>query len=207
MKILLLAPEPFYQDRGTPIAVNLLLRVLSERGEHVDVLTYHEGRDIELKCVTLHRIPNLSFVRDVRPGFSWKKVICDFFMFFKSARLVQKIHYDLIFAVEESVFIALVWKWIFKIPYVYDMDSSLAQQLVESRPILTPFASLFRFCEGVAVRNAIGVAPVCESLTAAILIHQPKKVVVLHDIAALTDSQLAHEDELDDSGHPEISKA
>jgi hypothetical protein len=185
MKILLLAPEPFYQDRGTPIAVNLLLRVLSERGEHVDVLTYH----------------------DVRPGFSWKKVICDFFMFFKSARLVRKNHYDLIFAVEESVFIALVWKWIFGIPYVYDMDSSLAQQLMESRPILTPFASLFRFCEGVAVRNAIGVAPVCQSLTAAILIYQPKKVVVLHDIATLTDSQLAHEDELDDSGHPEVSKA
>ena len=206
MRILLLAPEPFYQDRGTPIAVNLLLRVLSERGEHVDVLTYHEGRDIKLNSVTLHRIANLPFVRDIRPGFSCKKVICDFFMFFKSARLVRKNHYDLIFAVEESVFMALVWKWIFKIPYVYDMDSSLAQQLVESRPILTPLASLFRFCEGVAVRNAIGVAPVCQSLSAAILIHQPNKVVVLHDIAALTDSQLAHEDELEDSRHPEVSK-
>ena len=38
MKILLLAPHPFYQERGTPIAVNLLLKALSERGDKIDVL-------------------------------------------------------------------------------------------------------------------------------------------------------------------------
>ena len=36
MRILFLAPHPFYQDRGTPIAVNLMLQTLSERGEEVD---------------------------------------------------------------------------------------------------------------------------------------------------------------------------
>jgi len=46
MRILFLAPHPFYQDRGTPIAVNLMLQALSERGEEVDVLTYHEGRNV-----------------------------------------------------------------------------------------------------------------------------------------------------------------
>jgi len=110
-------------------------------------------------------------------------------MLLKSARLVRKNHYDLIFAVEESVFLALAWKWIFKIPYVYDMDSSLAQQLIERYPVLRPFTFLFRFCESVAVRNAIGVAPVCEALTAIILTYKPKKVVVLQDISVLTDSQ------------------
>jgi hypothetical protein len=189
MKILLLAPESFYQDRGTPIAVNLLLRALSERGEQVDVLTYHEGRDVNFQRLTLHRIVNLSFIRNVRPGFSWKKVICDFFMFLKSARLVRKNHYDLIFAVEESVFIALVWKWIFKLPYVYDMDSSLAQQMVERYPFFTPFTFLFKFCENLAVRNAIGVVPVCETLTAIVRTYKPKKVVVLQDISILTDAR------------------
>jgi len=189
MRILLLAPVPFYQDRGTPIAVSLLLRALSERGDHVDVLTYHEGRDVKIQRVTLHRIAKLSFMRNIRPGFSWKKVVCDFLMLLKSARLVRKNHFDLIIAVEESVFIALAWKWIFKVPYVYDMDSSLAQQLVERYPVLTPFSFLFRFCESLAVRNAIGVAPVCEALTAIILTYKPKKVVVLQDISVLTDSR------------------
>ena len=43
MKILLLAPQPFYEERGTPIAVDLLLKALSDRGESVDVLTYPIG--------------------------------------------------------------------------------------------------------------------------------------------------------------------
>ena len=33
MKVLVLAPHPFYQERGTPIAVNLVLRALSARGD------------------------------------------------------------------------------------------------------------------------------------------------------------------------------
>ena len=47
MQVLVLAPQPFYQDRGTPIAVNMVLQALSERGAHVDLVTYHEGRDIQ----------------------------------------------------------------------------------------------------------------------------------------------------------------
>jgi hypothetical protein len=46
MNILVLAPEPFYEDRGTPIAVSLLLRALAERGERVDLVTYHLGRAV-----------------------------------------------------------------------------------------------------------------------------------------------------------------
>ena len=56
------------------------------------------------------------------------------FVLFKAMRLACRKHYHLVHAVEESVFIALVLKWLFKIPYVYDMDSSLAQQIVEKYP-------------------------------------------------------------------------
>jgi Glycosyltransferase Family 4 len=185
MKILLLAPEPFYQDRGTPIAVSLVLRVLSERGDKVDVVTYHEGRDVQYEHVTLHRIMNLRFIHHIRPGFSWKKVICDFFMFFKVACIVRKNHYDLIYAVEESVFMALVLKWIFKVPYVYDMDSSLAQQMVEKYLLLKPFVFILNFFARVAVRNANGVVPVCDALADMIERYQPKKVLVLQDISLL----------------------
>ena len=44
MKILLLAPHPFYQERGTPIDVHLVIRVLSERlNTEIDLLVYNEG--------------------------------------------------------------------------------------------------------------------------------------------------------------------
>ena len=41
MKILLLAPQPFYAERGTPIAVLLAATALCRAGHEVDVLTFH----------------------------------------------------------------------------------------------------------------------------------------------------------------------
>ena len=113
MNILFLAPHPFYQDRGTPIAVNLLLRVLSERGETVDVLTYHEGSPVQHPGMTLHRIVALPFIRDIRPGFSFKKLMCDGVMMIQAIQQVRRKPYHVVHAVEESVFIALVIKTYF----------------------------------------------------------------------------------------------
>lgn len=196
----MLAPQPFYQDRGTPIAELLLLRALSERGDRIDVLTYHEGADVQFPHVTVHRIANLPFVRNIRPGFSWKKIVCDVVLFFKSARLLRANRYDLIFAVEESVFMALWWKWIRGIPYVYDMDSSLSQQMMATYPFIRPLAFLLRLSENLAVRNSIGVAPVCEALAAVVLTYNPKKIVVLHDISVLPEPFAEQEPKADDCG-------
>ena len=44
LDVLFLIPHPFYQDRGSPIADEMVLRVLSERGNEVDVVTYSEGK-------------------------------------------------------------------------------------------------------------------------------------------------------------------
>jgi hypothetical protein len=187
MNILLLAPQPFYQDRGTPIAVALVLTGLSERGDHVEVITYHEGTEVEYKDVTVHRILNISFVRQIQPGFSWKKVVCDFFMFCKAVRLASKKRYDMVHAVEESVFIALILKWTLNIPYVYDMDSSLAQQMIETYPFLSPFKGLLKYFERIAVRNAEAVTPVCDALARIIQEYKPKKVAVLPDVSLLKD--------------------
>lgn len=44
MRILLVAPHPFFTPRGTPMTVKLVCEALSGLGHTVDVLTYHEGR-------------------------------------------------------------------------------------------------------------------------------------------------------------------
>lgn len=190
MNILLLAPQPFYQDRGTSIAVSLMLKGLSDRGDHVDVITYHEGTEIRYRHVTIHRIINLGFIHHIRPGFSWKKVICDVFMFFRVLQLVCKAHYDVVHAVEESVFMALFLKWFFRIPYVYDMDSSMSQQIIEKYPVLAPLRRILKFFEKVAVRNAEAVMPVCDALARIIEEYRPKKVAVLPDISLLSESEI-----------------
>lgn len=188
MKVLLLAPHPFYQDRGTPIAVNLVLRVLSERGDTVDVLTFHEGRDVDYPHVSIYRIPAWPFLRNIRPGFSWKKLVCDGLLCAKMIMLLIKNRYHMIHAVEESVFMAIVVKWIMKIPYLYDMDSSLAQQMIEKYPRLAYLSKAFMFCESRVVQSASVVMPVCEALGKRIETYNPSKVMVLEDVPLLGES-------------------
>ncbi len=185
MNILLLAPEPFYQERGTPIAVDLVLKVLSERGDRIDVLTYHEGSDVAYENVTVNRIPRIPFVRGIRPGFSWKKVVCDVFLFPLAILMASRGRYQMVHAVEESVFIALVIKRLHRLPYVYDMDSSLTQGLIEKSRWLGPFGSLLTRFERLAVANAKAVLPVCDALASEIQKYEPQKILVLHDISLL----------------------
>ncbi len=182
-RVLFLAPQPFYQDRGTPIAINLLLRVYSERGCQTDVITYHEGKDVSYPNVTLFRTPHLPFICRIKPGFSWKKIVCDIFMFFKAVQLVLTHRYQYLHAVEESVFIALFFKMVFGIPYLYDMDSSLAQQMVEKYPKLAFLSKVLGFMEGVAVRHAEAVIPVCDKLAEDIERYKPRKVFILPDVS------------------------
>ncbi|NDC38302.1 MAG: glycosyltransferase [Proteobacteria bacterium] len=189
MRILFLAPQPFFQERGTPIAVRLALEVLSAQHDtRIDLLTYHEGVDIPVPNTTLHRIWAPAWLRDIGPGISGKKVLCDILFFFTACRLLwaaRKNPYTLIHAVEESVFIALFFKFVFRIPYLYDMDSSLALQLTEKWHLLRPLQPLFNQLERLAVRQSIAVVPVCDALAAVAESYGATNTHVLPDISLL----------------------
>ncbi|MFQ5669014.1 MAG: glycosyltransferase family 4 protein [Acidobacteriota bacterium] len=186
MRILTLAPHPFFQDRGTPIAVRLLVTVLAAAGHEVDLLTFHEGKDVPLANVRLHRIPALPGVRNIRPGFSLKKVLCDLVLLWRCVSLVRAGRYQLVHAVEESVFIALLVKKLFGIPYLYDMDSSMWRQLQDKYRWLRLFRGLLSGCERAAIRQSAGVVAVCRSLEEEALRHQPSRMVLrLEDISLL----------------------
>ncbi len=193
MKILLLAPQPFFQERGTPIAVRLAAEVLSNRdGDTVHLLTYHEGKDVDLKGVHHFRSWMPLPVRNVGPGISLKKIICDFFFLFSVINLLikaRKDQYDLIHAVEESVFIALLVKIFTGIPYIYDMDSSLALQITEKWPLLIPLKWLLSLCEKLAVKGSMAVVPVCDALAVIANKHGSRDTHILRDISLLETDQ------------------
>jgi len=192
LRVLVLAPQPFFQNRGTPIDVLLLLRALSERsGKMVDVLAYPEGEDVQLPGLTLYRVPLFTKLRGVRPGFSLKKLLLDTAMFFTAWKMVHRNRYDLLHAGEDAVFMAMVIRWLYRIPYVYDIDSSMAQQMVEKYPRLTLLASLFNWLEARAIRGALANAPVCHALRELCEKNQSRKTVTLHDISQLGNPDLA----------------
>ena len=191
MKLLFLAPEPFFQERGTPIAIKLALEVLGARSNppvSIDLLTYGEGEDVSLPSVKNLRIWQPSLLRGLGPGISFKKLVCDIFFFVHVLALIWKNRreqYSLIHAVEESVFCAWLVRLLFGIPYVYDMDSSLAQQVVEKWQLLKPCYPCLAWLEKIAIRDAIAVVPVCETLAKIATECGALSVTVLSDVSLL----------------------
>lgn len=190
MKILLLAPQPYYLDRGTPIDTDILLRALSAAGHEVDAVVYHYGEDRHYPNVRIHRIKQPPMVGKFGPGFSAKKLLCDAYLFAKARKLVKQNAYDLVHAGEETVYMAMYFKRRFGLPYVYDMDSSLAQQLVEQMSFLGPLGRVFAWAEGCAIRGSVAVTPVCPALADWAREHDAPDMEILHDISQLNPQSL-----------------
>jgi glycosyltransferase involved in cell wall biosynthesis len=190
LRILLLAPHPLFSERGSPIATALLLRALSELGDHhVDVLTYPEGTELNYPRVKLERLPDFRFLRGVKPGFSLKKVVLDLLMLRRCWQLCRESEYDVVHCLEETVYIAMLLKRVFGIPYVYDMDSSLAQQMVEKFPVLGVISTLLDGCERLAMKNSLAVVPVCPVLAERARTFGATRVEILYDITLLESPQ------------------
>lgn len=183
MRVLVVAPQPYFQERGTPIAVRLLVQALGERGDEVDLLVYHEGQDVMPRGVTLHRIRPRPSVRGIRPGFSLKKVYCDLFLVPRIDRMLRRGRYDLVHATEEGVFLA---HWLCRrhgIPFVYDMDSSMSHQILDRHRWLAPLRPLLESAEARAMRAAAAVVPVCEALADVARRHGVADPFILKDVS------------------------
>lgn len=186
MKILLVAPQPFFEKRGTPLAVCQLLKALTDLGHIVDLVTYHIGEDIAISSVSHYRTMRLPFIKRVKKGQSAAKVFLDLFIFLKAVRLLSKNRYDCIHAVEEAAIMGVFLKKIFHLPLIYDMDSSIPEQLRDSgsriwtNSIMLSTASSL---EKLTINHADIVLPVCQALRDRVNKISPgKQVVVLEDI-------------------------
>ncbi len=165
MKILMLAPEPFFQPRGTPISVYFRLKVLSDLGHKVDLVTYHLGEDRSFKNVKLLRIPDLFWIKKIKIGPSLTKLPLDFLMLLKAVTRLLTKRYDLVFSHEEAAFFGVGLAKIFHIPHVYDMHSSLPQQLDNfnfSRSVI--LKQMFTMIERFVLKNSQAVIVICPDL-------------------------------------------
>ena len=128
-RILVVAPEPFYTDRGTPICVRQVLEALTQLGHEVDVLTYPIGQPVPLAGVTIHRSNNPFRIRHVPIGFSLRKLALDTGLFARLRVLLSSGRYQVVHALEESAFGAAYWGPKYGVSVIYDMHSSMAEQM------------------------------------------------------------------------------
>ncbi len=107
MNILMLAPEPFFQPRGTPISIYFRIRALADLGHNIDLVTYHLGENKTIKNLKILRIPDLFFIKKIKIGPSLAKIPLDFLLLLRAMFQLTKKPYDLIYSHEEAGFLGL----------------------------------------------------------------------------------------------------
>ncbi len=128
-RVLFIAPQPFYEDRGSPIAVLQVLRALSQLGVHVDLLAFPSDQSVEIENLRIFRYGKALGIRNVPIGFSLKKVILDLALMRGLRSHLKSEQYECIHALEDGIYVTMAVRATAKIPIIYDMHSCIPEQL------------------------------------------------------------------------------
>ncbi len=175
MKILMIAPQPFFEPRGTPISVYQRVNALSKLGHEVDLVTYHLGSSPEIPNINIHRTRPVPFINQIKIGPSWVKPILDLLVFFKALMMLFKNRYDVIHTHEEAAFFAYFLSPLFQIPHLYDMHSSLPRQL-ESFGVgnFWPVKPIFVWLEDQVIKSSEAIITIDSELASIVKRTNPK---------------------------------
>jgi len=185
MKILMIAPEPFFEPRGTPFSEYFRIKALCKMGHTIDLVTYPIGRDKEIEGLKIIRSIKPPFIKSVKTGPSVSKIFLDFFLFFKAwaQALRGRKKYDLIYTHEEASIMGVFFSKLTKIPHLYDMHSSLVQQMnnfqfTKSKIII----GFFKWMEKKALKSATSIIVICQALyDYASTITDQKKLTIIEN--------------------------
>jgi glycosyltransferase involved in cell wall biosynthesis len=197
MNILMIAPQPFFEPRGTPMSVYDRLRALSDLGHQVDLVTYHVGEDIQVPGVHVLRTLRIPFIKSVKIGPSWAKLFLDVLLFVKCFLILTTKRYDVIHTHEEAAFFGMILAAIFRTPHLYDMHSSLPRQLENiDRWGWRPFIVLFDLFEQLVLKTCNAVIPIDEDLAKYVIRRAPKaNYLIVDNLAAHSRWNLSEPDD------------
>ena len=173
MRILFLAPQPFFEVRGTPLAVLHMTRALASLGHSVDLLTFPQGEPAPSEGVRHLRSLRLPVGR-VKAGPSLAKMALDAPFLAEAVGRLAFGRYDVVHAVEEAAHLIAPFARLFRVPLVMDVDSSIPDQLRYSG--FATRGPLLRLAEGLernALRHSTAAITVCASLTEGVKARAP----------------------------------
>lgn len=156
VNVLVVAPTPFFSDRGTHIRILEEALALEKRGHTVTIATYHIGQDLPDHLgshIDVRRIRRLLFwYKKLEAGPDWQKIILDLLLIKKVFFLARTKRPEIIHAhLHEGVLIAwIVQKMLFwrGIKVVADFHGSLTKEMVSHSYLrASGLERLFRFVE------------------------------------------------------------
>jgi glycosyltransferase involved in cell wall biosynthesis len=180
VRILMIAPEPFFEPRGTPFSEFHRIRALTALGHEVDLVTYPFGAQVELPGLRVFRCARPWFLRRVKVGPSLAKVPLDALLTISVVRRLLASRYDAIHSHEEGGLIGALLAMTLRVPHLYDMHSSLPQQLSNfafSRSRL--MTRLFLAIERFMIRQSRVVIVICPALEETVRAIEPQAHTVL----------------------------
>ena len=176
----MIAPQPFFEPRGTPFSEFHRIRALTALGHQVDLVTYPFGEDVEMPGLRIFRCARPPFVRRVKIGPSLAKIPLDLQLMVTALRRALADRYDAVHSHEEGGLIGVVIAGAMRVPHLYDMHSSLPQQLTNFAFSRSPIVRrIFLGIERLMIRRSRVVIVICPSLEDTVRAIDPAAQVIL----------------------------
>ncbi len=145
----MIAPTPYFADRGCHVRIYEEARALTKLGHEVCIVTYHLGRD--MPGVRVVRTPQVPWYNKLEAGPSWHKPYLDALLLWKTYSEIRTFRPHLLHAhLHEGTLIGSLLHRIFHLPLLFDYQGSLSGESLnhgffrESSPLKKIFARLER---------------------------------------------------------------
>ena len=148
MKILILAPQPFYQDSRISLALKTFLESLAKEGHQPTCMRYPQGKDLEIPGCQMMRLRKMPL-----PGFSWKKPFYRRTMAKMTDRLLQHEKYEFLIAFAGCISLTRRLSKRYNIPYLLYLDHPIKN----GTPDPTFVSTLTKWSVKRAIKKSRGV--------------------------------------------------
>ena len=130
LKVLMIAPTPFFADRGCHVKILEEIKTLSKRSIKITLVTYHIGRDME--GIDTYRIINIPWYKKLDAGPSIHKYYLDLLLAAKALKVALKTKPDIIHAhLHEGVFVGRIVQFFIRKPLVADYQGSMIGEMLD----------------------------------------------------------------------------
>ncbi|MEP7289218.1 MAG: glycosyltransferase family 4 protein [Chloroflexota bacterium] len=151
LRILAIAPTPFFVDRGGHVQIYEQAQALQKLGNTLEICTYHIGRD--MPGLVTHRIARVPWYNKTDAGPSYHKLYLAAMMFMLSWQQIRRFKPDILHGHGwDGCWIAYALYKVTGVPFVFDMQGSFTGEIV-AHEYAKPTGLFFRFLKWVERRT------------------------------------------------------
>lgn len=135
-RILMIAPTPFFADRGCHVRIRGEAQSLIAHGHQLLLCTYGLGRDVD--GIPTVRTMNVPWYTKLSPGPSIHKIYVDIMLLWTVIWVSRRFRPDVVHGhLHEGVLIGKIISRLYGVPLVADIQGSLVAELVDHKAVPT----------------------------------------------------------------------